>query len=141
MSEILDDYNDGQSIEKTRHGCVSGCLWFGVVASALSVVFYIFGGDAMTTLAEQAGQESFPDAMIYIGAITAAIGLFGYYLILKWKKNGFFIVLGLSAISGVATYFIMGDITSLAASFIGPLILYAILQIQKDGVSAWDHLE
>lgn len=141
MSEILDDFTDERDQERSRHGCVSGCLWIGVILSALSMVLYLFGGDMMDAIMEMAGEESFPRALMYIGIISSVLNLFGYYLLLRYKKNGFYIILSLNILSGIASYFYQGDITSLAVAFVVPLILYAVLQIQNEGIPAWEHMD
>ena len=63
-------------------------------------------------------------------------------MILQWKKTGFYIIIGISLLSGLWSYMSNGDIImTIASIFIGPIILFLILQIRKDGITAWDHLE
>ena len=141
MDNLLDDFDDTDNLMKERHGCVTAWLWFSIVASVFTVVTMLFGGDLFNSLLEETGQETMSKSYIYVSVLLTGIGVYAYIMLLKWHKNGFFLACGLSIIGGLVGYFMIGDIFSLLGAFIGPVILFAILQIQKNGVSAWNHLE
>ncbi len=141
MSELLDDFSDDYNLEKTRHGCVTAWLWLGIIGSGLAVVIYLIPGGFVNSMLEESGAEPLSKWLIIFFSISSLVGLFSYYLMLNWKKSGFYIAVGLSLLSALTTYLYMYDLYSIIMAFLSPLILYAILQIQKDGVSAWNHLE
>jgi len=141
MTELLDDFNDNEDLIKERHGCVSGCLWFMIAMSVLSVLMYFAGKEILNAAFESVGEEPIHGTLLLITTMLTGISVFGYYMILQWKRTGFYLVCALSVASGVARYIFMDDIISLLGVFIWPLIIFATLQIRKNGVSAWDHLE
>lgn len=97
---------------------------------------------------------------LVITTIVSAICLItGYTLLLKWRKAGFWIII-VSAIvlscinlyafgqiseaySEIGLYFdsTVTTITWVAGSFISWIILWAILQIKKNGISCWSQLD
>lgn len=140
MEDILDDFS--QSEEKNRHGCVAAWLWFSIVASLLAALLYLLGGEFVNQSMELSGSEPLSKTMMITYSTISIIGIYGYYMILQWKKTGFYIIIGISLLSGLWSYMSNGDIImTIASIFIGPIILFLILQIRKDGITAWDHLE
>jgi len=141
MAEMLDDFNDHEDLMKERHGCVSAWLWLSFIGAVMSVLISIFGGDMLNEINVENGQPSMSQTYLYISALFTGVGAFAYYMILNWQKNGFYLASAISIVIGFVGYFMVGNFMSLAGAILGPIILFAILQIQKNGVSAWDHLE
>lgn len=63
--------------------------------------------------------------------------LIGYIMLIKWKKNGFYIVLVVGILNIITTICTVGFAVSIISSIIGLILLYGILNIKKDGVEYW----
>ena len=97
------------------------------------------------------------EMMMLIGAVSGVLMIVFYSKILRWKKNGFWgmvITAGITAIFNmIVLYMIQNDYIQIGLTYnINPmisviatpfsiLILWAILQIKKNGVSCWENLE
>ncbi|MBD5211440.1 MAG: hypothetical protein HDS77_09330 [Bacteroidales bacterium] len=98
--------------------------------------------------------------MLVITNILAAIcNLIGYIMLLKWKKAGFWLIIVATVVVSSMTIYAMGliseayseiglyldstitTITQVGGTFIGWIILWAILQIKKNGISCWRQLD
>ncbi len=98
--------------------------------------------------------------MLVITNILAAIcNLIGYIMLLKWKKTGFWLIIIATVVVSSIIIYAMGiiseayseiglyldstvtTITQVVGSFIGWIILWAILQIKKNGISCWSQLD
>ena len=55
---------------------------------------------------------------------------------LKWKVTGFVIF----CITSVAAIFFEQELFTIFSAIFGPLLLYALFQLKKDGIPAWAHL-
>ncbi|MDY4757226.1 MAG: hypothetical protein SO287_06480 [Parabacteroides sp.] len=116
-----------------RHGCVTTWLWIVIASNLIGSLYYVaemFNGYSYT-------------AMGYglLSACSLATSL-GGILLWKWYKCGFYLFAGSAIISSLSTIFFPIDENSiLFSSFIGILIWWAILQIRKNGQSAWSLLE
>ncbi len=76
--------------------------------------------------------------------ITSIINLIAVRCLLSEKKSGFWLIVFSSIISMIVNIVFLGvefAVLSILIGIISPLILWAILQIKKDGVSAWKHLK
>ena len=75
------------------------------------------------------------------GFSSCAILFFGYLILLRWKKMGFYILIGMAGINQIIN-FVAGAPISLSTFFpiISAIILYVVLQISKDGETCWDQL-
>lgn len=121
---------------KERHGCVTAWLVFMIVANSIAVITYLFARSVI--------QKNLPAAIpswafIALGLIAIANIIFAVAL-LKWKKWGF---QGFVFTSIIAAGVNLETGTSVLQTLIGlggVIVLYAILRIRKDGVSAWDNL-
>jgi hypothetical protein len=117
-----------------RHGCVTTWLVIMLIANSLVTLIYIVQAFFKQTLVVPFG------ALLAL-SITGLINVVSSILLLSWRKIGFYCF----AITAVITLIINLNIgLSLGKSifgFAGAGILYAILQIKQDGVSAWDNLK
>lgn len=167
---------------KERHGFVTFWLWLCIIACAISAPVSMFRMDDMKTracdnlswLVEQGLIEinhdvisSIESGFFYLYIVMALEALFmivGYAKLLKWKKSGFWFLIGTRVLSIATcaalyvyinkTYQVSYLTTSVfqfhipvmvIASIVGAIyslgILLAILQIRKNGVSCWKQLE
>lgn len=117
-----------------RHGCVTAWLVFMLIANSIVSFVYLF------TLIKTGGvlkvSASSLIALLIIGFFNVAFSI----MLLSWKKIGFY---GF-AISAVVTFIINISIrvslVKCTVGLLGFLILYGILQIKRDGISAWDNM-
>lgn len=122
---------------KTRAGFTTFWLWLGLVINCLMAIAYF------ATIFTRKGLWSAYDPMytrIY-GFISSAIIFYGYLSLIRWNKSGFFILVLMAGISQVMNL-VAGGTLSFSTFFpiFSVLILYAVLQIRKNGKSCWDQL-
>lgn len=122
---------------KNRHGCVTAWLILMIVANAATAIVYLFFGEII--------DESLPTLISQTKLlILAAIGLANLVfaiLLLKWKKWAFW---GFSATSLVTVGINISFGLGIGQSMLGLIsvaILFGILQIKKDNISAWKNLD
>lgn len=132
----MDTYNEIPNPEKQRHGCVTAWLVFIIVVNSLTALLYLFASDLITK--NLPGDVS--EAMIMLlGAIGIANVVFAF-LLLRWKKIGFwgFILTSIAAFAiNVSIGFGVGQ--SLLG-LVGVAILYGILQIKQNNETTWENL-
>ena len=112
-----------------RHGCVTTWLWFVIVvntvASFLLLVFGIFD------------QESFEFVDIIYG-LFGIVTVIGAFMILKWLKIGFYMIVISNVLANIIAFAATGDRPT---GLLGLFVLWAVLQIKKNGVSCWKALK
>lgn len=122
---------------KQRHGCVTAWLILMIIANSLTAVSYLFMGDILS----QNLPEPIPQPMIVILAVASIVNLALAIMLFKWKKWAFWGFIGTSLIAFVINFSLGLGIGTLLSGLLGIAILYGILQIKKDGVTAWENLE
>jgi ribosomal protein L40E len=133
---------------KKRHGFVSFYLVFGVVGLVwwLGMISYlsIFSREWINYyspyLLPYYEYYNFNSFFLGLNALISLVSGVGYILILNWKKIGFWICVGASAVGAISTAISQNIIAAICGCF-GIVIVWAILQLKKDGVSAWSNLE
>jgi len=123
--------------KKQRHGCVTAWLILMIIMSSLVAVLYLFDGDAVS--------KKFPggvsNTMLISLAVLGILNVVFSVMLFQWKKLGFwgFVITsaGAFAINISAGLGIGQSIFGL----VGIAILYAVLQVKKDDISAWANLE
>lgn len=128
---------DNKNSTKHRHGCVTAWLTLMIILNSFVAFIYLVTGGKII--------EAFPDgtprSMLFILAITGIANVIFAILILSWKKIGFWGFL----ITSIITLFINLSIgVSFGQSLLGLggiIVLYFVLQINKDNVTAWDYLD
>lgn len=122
---------------KQRHGCVTAWLIFMIIANAAFAAIYLFAGDMVA--------ENIPggisNLMLFLLGLLAAANVVFAVLLLKWKRIGFYGFLATSVITIAVNLSIGLGVGQSIAGIIGVIILYGILQIKKDSVTAWDNME
>lgn len=153
-----------QSIDKERHGFVTFWLWLSIVISVITAVrtlisfFQIASAfESLTSLYDSIKLHT--NIMMLASFVFAVCCIGGYAMVMNWKKLGFWFLVGTSIVS-VACNMIMNSlleqdyaaidipvdlffnsIVQLIVTPISIVILWAILQIRKNGVSCWKQLE
>jgi hypothetical protein len=119
---------------KRRHGCLTTWLVLIVAANSLVGLLYLFARDPI--------QRSLPSAAWAIPVLTlvSAANVVFAIALFQWKMWGF---VGLVATSGVAFVINLSvglNIAGALLGFLGPVVLYALLQIGGEKKS-WTQLE
>jgi hypothetical protein len=144
MNEILgmensQDQNDDTKANspKQRHGCVTAWLILMIIANSLIAIVYLFASEKIT---DNLPGDVSPSLIILLGIIGVA-NVFFASLLYQWKKWGFwgFIVTSIGAL--IINLSIGANIAQSLFGLVGIGILYGILQIKKDNVTAWENLE
>ena len=160
--------------KQERAGFITFWLWLGIITNVISIPFSVIelnnisnlGYIGMQLIAQGVDISPFRNAidtpihmLIGVTILSAISYIWGYSLLLKWKKNGFFIiVIGalINVIVNIVSYPMIQDayfsigltvaystvkyVTLIGACF-SIFILWMILQIKKSGVSYWSQLE
>lgn len=122
---------------RKRAGFTTFYLWFGLIVNTIIGLAYF------ATIFTRKGLWTAYDPMytrVY-GFVASAILVLGYLLLMRWKKSGFYVLIGMAAVTLMMNLF-SGETISFATFFpiISALILYAVLQIRKNGISCWEQL-
>lgn len=135
--KIDQDMTSQMSIPKQRAGFVSFYLWLALVVNSIIGLAYF------ATIFTRKGLWSAYDPMwtrIY-GFVSSAILVYGYVLLLRWRRPGFFVLALMAGVNLVMNLSTGGDLSLITFSpLFGILILYAVLQIRKNGKSCWKEL-
>ncbi|HRI27326.1 MAG TPA: hypothetical protein PK239_10390 [Chitinophagales bacterium] len=121
--------------QKERHGFVTAWLVLVLVVNALGTVINF-----------KAAFELYYDTNTSVKNIIL-LGLFSIMnvmfaaLLLQHKKNGFWGIAGTSVAIFMVNLYNGTDVLYAMFGFLALAILYGILQITKNGVSAWENLE
>ncbi len=135
MENQVQENND--SSVKQRHGCVSAWLILMIIMNSIIAVIYLFAGNRVV---ENLPYDVDDKYMVAMGIVALANTAFAIMLF-QWKKIGFYGFVVTTLIS-LALNISMGLGTgSSLFGLLGLVVLYAILQIDKDGVKAWDNLQ
>lgn len=155
-------------IVRGRHWFIT--FWFilgiiGCVISPISAAFQYVQLDSQINYYQyQDGYEQIADQMsnllslnmvsTILSVISGIFGIVCIILLFNWKKLGFYgQILSSILFGGISIYLInrIADESGIDASLLqivpivsiilGTFIFYAILQIKKNGVKFWDHLE
>lgn len=119
---------------KQRNGCITAWLWVAILANIAMAIFYT------VSMFEAYSTEM---ALGFgICSIFGAVNVLGAILLMRWNKTGFYLFLISSLICAVVNVCVlkMSPVTAISSLF-GIIIWWAILQIKKNGKSAWSLLE
>lgn len=122
---------------KQRHGCVTAWLIMLIVVNSLTTLFYLLAGDTVSNLFPARNS----DLLIILLGVMGLLNVLFAIMLMRWKKAGFF---GFVASSVVVMIINMNIGLGIAQSLLGLIgigVLYAIFQIKRDGISAWENLE
>lgn len=143
---------------KQRHGFVSFWLWLMIIADVGGIVLQAANAPYAKWLyatKEKADlfvyvEHSMGNYYTYAAYFMIALSLVnatGAIMLLNWRKIGYWMLVGsaatLSAIMisfGIIGGFTAPVITSMFGAVVGPIILWAILQIKRNGISCWKQL-
>ena len=135
-------FANNRPVEKERHGCVTAWLIYLILMNSLRILGNLFWDTFKNEIA-----DNFP-FNLNISVATANTLILVHFikivlilLLFRWKKWAFwafvvmeFVIIGFNINSGL-------PVGSSIFNLFGILILWAMLQIKKDDVSAWDNME
>lgn len=123
--------------EKKRHGCVSAWLVLMILVNSMSALVYFI----LQKVMPEVFQGILPEKnIIILGVLATANVVFAVFL-LQWKKIGFWGYAGTTVIVFIINLQSGLGMNSSVFGLAGIAILYGILQIKQDGVTAWENLE
>jgi len=132
----MEDLNKTTSSTKQRHGCVTAWLILMIIVNSLIAVLYLFAGDMIA----QSFPKGISNSMLILLAILGVGNVISSILLFKWMKIGFWIFLVTSIVALVVNFSIGLGIMQSLLGLVGIAVLYGILQVKKDNVSAWENL-
>lgn len=137
-NEVLnEDFNTNSNNPKQRHGCVTAWLILMIVINSLTSIAYFFAGDMITRTLPNGATNT---VIIFLGIIGLANVIFAC-LLFNWMKIGFWGFLATTIIALSINMYIGLGIGQSLLGLIGIGILYGILQIKQNNVTAWNNLE
>ena len=122
-------------VSKQRHFFVSFWLKFLILSNSIVIVMYLFGSKEFLSYLKQTNAEIIESIIVSFLSIILLI------MILKWKKWAFWLYVIISLIKAGRYYQKSDSILILSLGIGMILLLYAILQIRKNDISAWKNLE
>jgi hypothetical protein len=116
-------------VSKRRNVLVTAYIWFMIILFALFAL-----SNALTLIRTNA--NVLITVLLAIIDISAVVSLF---VVLKWRKWGFWLFLSSNLLSQFI--FTINGFTSIFTGWLAIILLWAILQIRKQGISCWKNLE
>lgn len=114
---------------KERHGCVSAWLWMVIVVNLCFCVYYF-----MTMLDSESSQSL---GYGFLSSLSVFL-ILGAILLMRWSRCGFYLMVGTSLLTLIVNYFLLEiGVGYSIPGILGILFWWVILQIRKNGVSAW----
>lgn len=124
-----------------RHGFISFWLWLCLIFNGLATIGYfllMFSSKGLWSATPE------PIWLRLIWLVSSIVLVIGYWMLLKWKQNGFIMIMLVQFITIVINLFLSGDMGINITTFspiVGLILLYIILKIKKNGISYWDAME
>jgi hypothetical protein len=126
-----------QNEEKQRHGCVTAWLILMIIGNSIGALMYLFGSE-MIMRAMPYGVSS---SLIYLLAFVSVMNVVFAVLLFQWKRWGFYGFIGSAIAAFIINTSIGLPVGSSLLGLVGIGVLFAILQIKQNGVSAWDNMD
>jgi O-antigen ligase len=133
------NYESTEQTERTkqRHGCVTAWLIFIIVANSFTALIYLFAGDYISDNTP----GGIPNHFIYILAFLGLGNVICASFLLKWKKLGFWGFLLTSVCALVINIYLGLGVGQSTIGLLGFAILFGVLQIKQNDISAWNNME
>lgn len=133
----MEPSSEDQITIKQRHGCVTAWIVFMIIVNSITAIVNLF---ASNLIAENLPVKVSTPMIILLGVLGMTNAVFAYML-LRWKKWGFYGIVVMSALTLIINLSIGLGIGQSLLGLLGVVLLYGILQMKKDNVTAWDNLE
>jgi hypothetical protein len=133
----MGNTNETTNETKQRHGCVTAWLVLMIILNSLTALLYLFGGDIISKNL----QAGISNTMLILLAILGIMNVVFSVILFLWKKWGFwgFIITSIGAF--VINLSIGLGVGQSILGLFGIAVLYGVLQIKKENISAWTNLE
>ena len=116
--------------QKQRHGCVTWWLWVAIIVNLVVAVSY-------SVLMFDATDGGLALGCGLLGML-GILNVLGSILLMRWNKTGFWLFFSSSLLGVVINIGVLDVSPAASLSFlVSVLIWWGILQIKKNGVSAW----
>lgn len=134
MNSLCNDVN-----KLKRHGFITFWLLLCVIVNSLATIGYfllMFSSKGLWSAIPE------PIWLRLIWLFSSIALLIGYWMLLKWKQNGFIVIMLTQLITILIDIF-SGDSINITVLFpvVGLILLYMILRIKKNGISYWNAME
>jgi hypothetical protein len=120
---------------KQRHGCLTAWLVLVIIANSLTAVGYLFARDALAV-----GAPGAPPWAFALLAVAAAANVVFAVAIFRWKRWGFYGLVGTSILALVANVAAGVNVAQALIGLVGPAVLFGVLQIGNER-KGWNQLE
>jgi len=139
---IPENPNAISTNKRRRHGFVTAWLFWGILINVFFASFYLLATEqAMFNRDIRLPSEIETERIKFIMiGIFRALNILLYFLLIKWEKSGFYGLIFTSIALLVINLSIGYDIIWSSFGIIGTIILYYSLQLKKNGISSWQHL-
>jgi len=124
---------------RVRHGFTSFWLILGVVTSSIAGLVYLILSCLPDAVAAM-GMYMSPMVLMATGAAMIA-EVVCLVLLLKWKKIGFWMLLGVVGIVLIINLAEGGNVAQIMFAILGTGAFWGVLQIPKNGKTTWEQLE
>ena len=127
---------------RQRHGCLTAWLIFMIIANSVAGLANLYFGihpNVYSDLTAQQGIKPISGLTFIILAILGVFNIICAIALLRWKKWGFYGILGTSVVACIINFSIGINIFSALAGFSGVAILYGVLNIGGEN-KAWGRL-
>lgn len=115
---------------RQRHGCVSFWLWLVIIVNLYSALV-----NSIAMFGAYTSKMSF--GLGFMG-ILGVVNILSAILLMRWNRLGFYMLIVSSIIALIVNIVLLGVPSVIViSSIIAIIIWWAILQIRKNGVSAW----
>lgn len=115
---------------KQRHGCISAWLWIAIIVNLATCLVYVNDVFALQSTTKIMGSG--------LLAVFALINILGCILLMRWNKTGFYVFVISSVLASIVNIALMEiEAAFFLSSLFSILIWWGVLQIKKDGISAW----
>lgn len=119
---------------KERHGCVNAWLWIAIISNFGLGIYY-----ATMMFSAYTNTMSLGFGLL---SILATLNVLGAILLMRWNKCGFYLFIISSILAALVNVGVLNLTPIVFISGISAIFIWwAILQIKKDGISAWSLLE
>jgi len=126
---------------RERHGFVTFWLWVIIIGGAITAIRHFLQADTIAAQLTYVTGNYVSLPLIYILGVLAVINIGFAVTLLNWKKWGFWALCGSATISMIININIGNAVIAVIGSLLSIVVLWAILQIKKDGISCWKNLE
>lgn len=121
---------------RQRHGCLTTWLIFMIIGNSITAASYLLMGDIIA----QNLPNPIPQPIMTTLIIVSILNLLLAIMLFQWKKWAFWVLVGTSIIALIINLSLGLGIGTSLFGLSGIAILFGVLQMKKNGVTAWENL-